>query len=116
MKKYLVLFALVFSATCFAQFGSQDSGGNLIPEEACYDVLFYNINLTIDPDDQVIGGYVIMRAAATKDFSKIIVDLDSVYNVESVLMLADKESYLDFVHAKGKILIKLREDLFGMQW
>ena len=105
MKKLIVVFVLMFSSLAFAQFGSQDSGGNLIPEEACYDVKYYSINLTIDPEDQVIGGFVIMQAAATEDFNKIVVDLDTVYNIESISLLSDTEIYLNFDHSKGKILI-----------
>ena len=105
MKKLSLIVSLFVTATCFAQFGSQDSGGKLIPEEACYDVKFYDINLSIDPNDKVIRGYVIMRAEATVDFDKIIIDLDSVYTIESVSLLSEKEPELKFQHTDGKILV-----------
>jgi len=105
MKIILVVLNLIISASCYAQFGSQDSGGQLIPEEACYDVKFYDLTLTIDPDDQIIGGYVTMSAGATEDFDKIIVDLDTVYIIESISLLSEKVIDLNFEHTKGKILI-----------
>ncbi|MBI1939300.1 MAG: M1 family metallopeptidase [Ignavibacteriales bacterium] len=103
-KSILILFALT-SINLIGQFGSQDSGGKLLREQACYDVKFYDINLTIDTDEHVIGGFVIVNAEAVTDFSKIIVDLDTVYNVESVSLLTDDETELDFIHSNGKITI-----------
>lgn len=105
MKKSILIFFALASINLIAQFGSQDSGGKLIPEQACYDVKFYDINLTIDTDEHVIGGFAIMNAEAVTGFNKIIVDLDTVYNVESVSLLTDDETELDFIHANGKITI-----------
>jgi aminopeptidase N len=98
-----IVFCFFISINIFAQFGSQDSGGKSIPEEACYDVKFYDINLTIDPADEVIGGFVTMKAEAVSDFRKIIVDLDNIYNIESVSDDSGKE--LSFKHENGKIII-----------
>lgn len=111
MKKSILVFFALTSINLIAQFGSQDSGGKLIPEQACYDVKFYDINLTIDTDEQVIGGYEIMNAEAVTDFNKIIVDLDTVYNVEYVSLLTDDEAELDFIHANGKIIINFPEEI-----
>lgn len=111
MKKSILIIFVLTSINLIAQFGSQDSGGKLIHEQACYDVKFYDINLTIDTDEQVIGGYEIMSAEAVTDFNKIIVDLDTVYNVESVSLLTDDEAELDFIHANGKIIINFPEEI-----
>ncbi len=111
MKKLLFIYFFIFSYTSFAQFGTQDSGGKIIPEQNCYDVLHYDINLTIDPGDKAIGGNVIMTINAVEDFNKIIVNLDSVYNVESVSLLTGKEIDLNFNYEKQKILINFNRTI-----
>ncbi len=105
MKNLIFIFLVITSISITAQFGSQDSGGKLSAEQACYDVQFYNINLTINPITKSINGYVEMQALALEKFNKIIIDLDTVYTVESVLYLTDNKSKIEFEHNKGKILI-----------
>lgn len=112
MKKYLLLFAILLSLSAVsAQFGSQDSGGKLSPFQACYDVKFYDISLTIDPKEKAIGGSVIMRAEAVNDFSKIIIDLDNTFQIDDVVLISKdkKETALKFSHDSGKVLIKFPE-------
>ncbi len=112
MKKiFTVLLVFTFSQVFFAQFGSQDSGGKLIPEQACYDVIFYNLDISIAPDDQVIAGKVLMRGEAKEDFSKIVVDLDNVFNVESVKQINGGETELAFQHESGKIQITFPQEI-----
>ena len=106
---FFITFCLLFSTSIIAQFGSQDSGGKLIPEEACYDVKFYDINLTIDPADEVIGGSVMMQAEAVSAFKKIIIDLDDIYNIESVA--DDSGTDYSFKHANGKVTITFASEI-----
>jgi hypothetical protein len=84
MKKIYLLLFFVLSTQVFAQFGSQDSGGKLSPLQACYDVKFYDLNLTIDLNEKAVAGSVIMRAQAVNDFNKILIDLDSKYKIDDV--------------------------------
>ena len=106
MKKSFLLFIL-FSSIILAQFGSQDSGGKLSPFQACYDVKFYDINLTIDPSAKAIGGSVIMKAEAVSDFNKILIDLDNTFQIEEVQSIStdNKEIDLKFSHDSGKVWI-----------
>ncbi|MEW6194321.1 MAG: M1 family metallopeptidase [Bacteroidota bacterium] len=111
MKKPILIFFLITSLNLIAQFGSQDSGGKLILEQACYDVKYYDINLAIDTAKHTIGGYVTMNIEAVTDFDKIIVDLDTVYRVKSVLLLNSKETNLEFIHSNGKIAIDFSDKI-----
>lgn len=105
MKNFLLILLFIVSKL-FAQFGSQDSGGKLIPEQKCYNVKFYDINLEIDTKEKAIAGYVIIDAKAENDFSKIVVDLDTTFSIREILLLEkSKQSELNFFHSKGKILI-----------
>lgn len=105
MKKAAYVI-LLLATTLFAQFGSQDSGGKLTPEQKCYDVKFYDITLTIDPIDKVIAGYSIIKALAVTDFQKIIIDLDNTFTISELVQIDNgAETEIPFQHDNGKIAI-----------
>jgi len=105
MKKAAYLI-LVLTTTLLAQFGSQDSGGKLIPEQRCYDVKFYDITLTIDPMEKVIAGYTIIKASAVTDLQKIIVDLDNTFTISEFVRVDNgNETEIPYQHENGKIAI-----------
>jgi aminopeptidase N len=107
MKKFFV-FIFLFASIFFAQSNKQDSGGKLSPFQSSYDVQFYDISITIDLIDKAISGSVIMRSKAISDLSKIFVDLDNVYQIESVEQLLETKSTkeLKFIHDSGKVWIE----------
>lgn len=108
MKNFAKFFLVTFFLSCnlLAQFGSQDSGGKLSPYQSCYDVKFYDINVTINPNEKTIAGTVIMRAAAVNNFKKILVDLDNTFTIHLVdLITRNKEVGLSFSHDSGKVWI-----------
>ncbi len=106
------LISLILRINLLAQLGVMDSGGKLSPFQACYDVKFYDINLMIDPAKKAIGGSVIMRAEAVKDFSKILIDLDTTFKIESVqLIKQNKEIDLTFKHDSGKVWINFPNEM-----
>ncbi len=107
MFKKILFAVFIISSTIFAQFGSQDSGGKLSPLQACYDIKFYDISITIDPNEKAIAGTVLMKAVTTTKVSKILVDLDQSYQINDVEMVSldNKESALKYDHTDGKLLI-----------
>jgi aminopeptidase N len=113
MKKYLLVSVLLlsFSVVIAQSFGSQDSGGKLSPYQACYDVKFYDINLTIDPKEKAIGGSVVMRAEAMHYFNKILVDLDNTFQIDNIVLLlkGKKDTELKYTHDSGKVWIDFPE-------
>lgn len=101
-------FLLLASIKLFAQLGSQDSGGKLLPEQKCYDVKFFDLNLTIDPTEKAIGGSIIITCQAVIDLQKIIVDLDTTFTIDELSLVDENQSEtaLKFEHRKGKIDIE----------
>jgi len=64
--------------------GEQASGGELVPEQACYDVRHYDLSLTVDPEHKRIAGSLAMTAVATAPGDAILLDLDETFTVHAV--------------------------------
>ncbi len=84
------------------------SGGKLIPQQACFDVLHYDLRLTIDPKAQSIDGTLEMKAKATAATKVIVLDLDAALKVDLV-WCGDKT--VDFEHEDGRIRIPLPKEV-----
>jgi len=112
MKKLICLIA-VSATLAFAQFGSQDSGGKLSAEQKCYDVKFYDINLTIDSAEKIIAGFTTITAKAVSNFETIIIDLDNTFTVNELVGINKNngEKELSFNHENGKIRIKFAHEI-----
>jgi len=80
------------------------SGGELIPEQACYDVEHYALRLALDPDDETIAGSLTMRATVTAPTDRIVLDLDQRLAVGDVTV---DGTGVDATHADGRIRIPL---------
>ncbi len=65
------------------------SGGPLLAEQACFDVLHYELTLAVDPDQRSIDGTLVMRARATSDCARIALDLDEALAVREVTVDGD---------------------------
>lgn len=61
-----------------------DSGGILMPEQAAYDVRFYDLSLTIDPDAHSIRGVLTVEARIVDALGTFVLDLDRRLTVDSV--------------------------------
>lgn len=55
---------------------AQDSGGALLPEQAAYDVTFYDLDVTIDPAHQSIDGRLGVRADVVDSLGVFVLNLD----------------------------------------
>src|SRR5512142_1039587 len=65
-----------------------DSGGNLIREQAAYDVKFYRLKFTIDTARHSLAGDAFVRATTNDTLSTLVLDLDSTLSVDSVIWRA----------------------------
>lgn len=83
-----LLVLLLISTPCSAQrqHGAlpSTSGGPLSAEQAAYDVRFYDIHLSIHPDDQRIEGFVDVHVGIEEPIDHILLDLDDRMDVASV--------------------------------
>jgi aminopeptidase N len=60
------------------------SGGELLPEEACYDVLHYALELEVDPPARQISGQLRMDAALLSASPALVFDLDETLAIAAV--------------------------------
>ena len=60
------------------------SGGPLLPEQAAYDVTFYDLALRVDPADSTIAGSLTVHARVVAPLAKLVLDLDTTMTVTGV--------------------------------
>lgn len=107
---------LVFLLLCVgASYGQRDlgarpteTGGPLLPEQAVFDVLTYDVSVKVDPKSRWISGTTVMTAKVVKPTSEIILHLDTPFTVERVFgesAQTDRQAGLKFEHKDGKIRI-----------
>ncbi len=72
----LIFFLFQFFHSYSQEFGRKDSlRGYLFHERACYDVSYYHLNISIDPEEKFIKGYSEIHFEAQSDFEFIQIDL-----------------------------------------
>ena len=91
-----------FSLAALVQDPKLDSGTPMPPEQACYDVLSYDLALKVDPDKRNIEGSLGMRARVLRPSETILLDLDDRLTVASVMRGKDA---LGFTREPGRIRI-----------
>ncbi len=83
-----------------------DSGGPLAPEQAAYDVHYYQLRLAIDPADSTIAGSLLVQATATATLDRLVLDLDNRLHVTAVTT-GESGDTLAFEHHHGRLEINL---------
>jgi len=63
---------------------AQDSGGTLPPEQAAYDVTFYDLSVGVHPADQTIDGTLTVVADVTDSLDVFVLNLDRRLSVSRV--------------------------------
>jgi aminopeptidase N len=86
-----------------------DSGGPLSPEQASYDVIFYDLDLTIDPTTKSINGSLLCRAEILNPINTLVLDLDDPFTVDSIIFKINEGNYsnVTFSHVAGKVNIDI---------
>ena len=67
--------------------------GGLRPERTCFDVLHYDLNIKINPDEKSIVGYNDVKFKVVSNTSKIQLDLFENMQVDSILFNSKKLNY-----------------------
>ncbi len=107
MLRLLALALLLVAAPASAQPPPSDpssSGGVLIPEQAAFDVQFYDLDLEVLPEARALDGRLTMHAEVTIPTSHIVLDLDTAFAVSQI---AEMEEALDFERHGGRLWIDL---------
>lgn len=87
-----------------------DSGGVLIAEQAVYNVSYYELALTVDPEEQWIGGSLQMNAVITSPAQLIALDLDPRLAISSIReRIGGDHHNLEFDRRSGRVFITLYE-------
>lgn len=105
--KYISI--LIFSLSVFFNFqiaGIKDSGGSILPDQAAFDVLFYDLNLKIDPNTESISGYTIVEAKIINNISQFILHLHDFYTISEVFLITNEGKFAKtFSHDSGLLKI-----------
>ena len=92
MQKLPLLLAILF-LTCGVpgqaqDHGPLDSGGPLLPEQAAYDVVYYDLALRVDPAQRSIDGVLTVSVDVVAPLDVLVLDLDTVYTITEVARLS----------------------------
>jgi aminopeptidase N len=95
MKKIVLSCLILFGfQSLSAQFTRKDSlQGGLRSERTCYDVLRYDLNIKINPDDKSIVGYNDITFRVVANTTKIQLDLFKNMQIDSIIFNAKKVNY-----------------------
>ncbi|HOY20081.1 MAG TPA: M1 family peptidase, partial [Haliscomenobacter sp.] len=109
LKKIYVGIFMLGTVLLPAQIAILDSGGPLSPEQAAYDVSFYDLSVRIMPDTRELEGQVIVRAKVLHPMNQLVLDLDTLLSVQEVWDLSNpqKPAVAPYVRKVGKIWIDL---------
>lgn len=75
---------LLQTALLRAQIDILDSGGPILPEQAAYDVHFYDLTLDVSPEEKRIEGSVRLQASVVHPLTYLVLDLDTLLTIEQV--------------------------------
>lgn len=92
-----------------AQVRIYDSGGPLMPEQAAYDVTFYELTVEISPDERRIEGMLHAEADVVHPTHWLVMDLDTLLDVSTTWLFDEKgkRSTRPFKRDGGKLWIDL---------
>lgn len=66
-----------------------DTGGPLMPEQAAYDIKFYDLALAVNPVEQSIAGTLTAEALIVHPVEWFVLDLDTPLTVSAVASVGD---------------------------
>jgi aminopeptidase N len=86
LRSTLLTLALLVPAgsTLAQQVAIHDSGGPILPEQAAFDVTFYELDLVIDPESRSISGSGTTHVRILAPLRHLVLDLDTTFTISSV--------------------------------
>ncbi len=105
------IFTFLLSCVVYfavAQTAIYDSGGKLSPAQAAYDVTFYDLDIQVKPETQLIEGKVLVQADVVHPMIQLELDLDTLLTVYAVNEIVDRQKkQCLFTREVGKIIVAL---------
>ncbi|WP_234570295.1 M1 family metallopeptidase [Rhodohalobacter sp. 614A] len=80
----LFAFIVLLTKPAISQELIYDSGGDLTPELSAYNVHFYDLNLTVNPADSTVSGFVDVHFDVVQPSNRIALALDPQLDITSV--------------------------------
>ncbi|HMQ04497.1 MAG TPA: M1 family metallopeptidase [Pyrinomonadaceae bacterium] len=113
MKRLAILLFLVltFVPAFYAQrqlgVRPTQTGGPLMPEQAAFDVMTYDVSIRVDPKNKWISGTTVMTARVVNPTDVIVLHLDTPFKIDRVFGEAGggQQAGLRYEHKDGKIRI-----------
>jgi aminopeptidase N len=98
-----LLFAFILALFTIQELQAQssvvyESGGELISEQAAFNVHYYDLNLTVNPADSTVGGSVGVHFNVVHPTNVIALDLDPRLNLKEVKWI--EEGYEQSLHVE----------------
>jgi aminopeptidase N len=84
LSRLLALVVLVAPSVGAQEVDIYDSGGVVPPEQAAYDVTYYEVSLRIAPDERRIAGSALTVGRVLDPLRHIVLDLDTLLTVSEV--------------------------------
>lgn len=103
---------ILIAAPLVAQEKELTSGRPITPEQACFDVTRYAIDVRVDPQSHSITGTVQVDARLLEETDALVLDLDDRLEVEKVWLQVDPEpEKLAFKHKQGELKLNVKGKL-----
>ncbi|MEZ4765434.1 MAG: hypothetical protein R3C26_20285 [Calditrichia bacterium] len=101
----LLICTISLQAQRYLGVSPTESGGPLMPEQAGYDVTFYDLALSVNPADSSIAGELTATAHIVQPLEWFVQHLDTVFSVTKVEMLTADGSAkaMQFKHHDGEL-------------
>lgn len=108
-RQLMVLLLFCIVSRFLAQDYNGDSGGRLLPEQAAYDVYFYDLEIAFDIESRSIRGSNTFHARIAEPLSWFVFDFDGCYVIDSLLVGHDPEvpRSAGYERREGKIWVRL---------
>jgi aminopeptidase N len=99
----IIALFLILTTEVFA------SGGPLSPQQAAYDVNYYELDLKINPATRTIEGSLLCRVRIVNSIDTLVLDLDNVFTIDSILFRKEDGEFssASFSHSAGRINITI---------
>lgn len=87
------------------------SGGPMMPEQAAYDVTFYDLEIAVNPADSSIVGTVTAHATIVHPIEWFVLDLDTVYSITGTAggTVSGPIDFLPFERKGSRIWVSLEQ-------
>lgn len=85
-----------------------DSGGQLIAEQAAYQVHYYDLNFGVNPADSSLYGNTGLYAEIVHPADEVVVDFDTMFTIDQLFVLKDDEPLTEarFQNRGGQLWIQ----------